>query len=241
MDFEIKTMRRYIFYILVALLTFGIGSFLALKLFLNFNPNTSASPEFLSSLSSNPVLETTFPKLTNSSFKKEEIPAKPFCNDKNILSVWQFLLKDRYFREWPQDLNASLDCKDMLEIKQIDLNEDGNKEILLRGKNLCSAVGNCPYWIYQKQGKSYQKLLSDTDYIDVSKLGEQMLKTKSNGYHDILLKGHLSASDTSYAFYKFDGKKYRLNKNLVKACIICVGDNPKWKFMTLREYWNSKR
>lgn len=237
-------MRNYFLYILIGFLTFGIGSFVVLNLYWIFleNSHESAGPEFLASLSSKSIVDNTFLKSLHSTQLKEVEPAKPFCYDKNILSIWNVLLKDKDFWEWEPTSYQSLDCKDMLEIKKIDLNQDGNKEIILRGKNsnLCSAVGNCAFWIYEKRGKIYRKLLADTDYCDASKLGEQLLKTKTNSYHDILLKGHLSAPDTSYAFYKFDGKKYKIHKNLVEACVVCVGEHPKWKFMTSREYWNSQ-
>ena len=231
-------MHRYSFYILTTLLTFGIGSFIALNLFWNSNPQTSANSEFLSNLSSKPVLETTFPKPVNPSLKQEEKPVRPFCNDKNIRPIWKHLINDRDFREWSPISDERNDCKDMLEIKRVDLNQDGNKEILILGKSLslCSPVGNCAFWIFEKRGKSYQKLIYSNDYIDITKNGQQLQRKKTNGYFDILLKGHLSASDTSYEFYKYNGKNYKLHKSLVQACIICVGENPKWEFMTWKEY-----
>ncbi|MEK7724596.1 MAG: hypothetical protein AAB336_09635 [Acidobacteriota bacterium] len=235
-------MKRYTFYLLVTLLTFGIGFYFALDLFWTPNLQTSSSPQFLNNISKKTDFKSTFPKPFDPSQKQEEKPNKPFCYDKNFLPIWKVLLKDKDFQEWEPISEYSLDCKDMLEIKKIDLNQDGTVEILLRGNNfnLCSPVGNCAFWIFEKRSKNYRKILYSTDYIDVSKLGQQILKTKTNGYSDILLKGHLSASDTSYRFFTFDGRKYKISKDLVEACIVCVGENPKWEMMTAKKYWNSQ-
>lgn len=237
-DSQIFFMKRYTFYLLIALLTFGIGCYFAFKSFWVSNSHTSASPQFLNNLSSKSEYKSTFPKPFDPN-KRQEEPAKPFCNDKNILPIWKVLLKDKHFQEQsPFSLEGKLGCEDLLEIKRVDLNNDGNKEILVRGKNgnLCSAVGNCQFWIYEKKAGKYKKLLHETDYNDVSNLGKQILKTKTNGYSDILLKGHFTAADTTYRFYKFNGKKYKLSKDLVHACTVCVGDNPKWEFMTWKEF-----
>ena len=229
-------MKRYTFYILIALLTFGISSFIALKIYWKSQEtlHTSASPQLLNSLSSKIEYKTTFPK----PFEKQgEKPTKPFCNDQNILPVWKILLKDKYFWEWEPIAEYSLDCKDMLEIKKVDLNQDGDVEILLRGNNfnLCSPVGNCAFWIFEKRIKNYRKILYSTDYIDVSKLGEQILKRKTNDYSDILLKGHLSGYETSFTKYKFNGKKYIETKCSVETFHM----NGEREFITCKE-WQKK-
>lgn len=236
-------MHRYTFYILTALLTFGISSFVALNLYWKSQEKSqpSVNPEVLNKLSGKYDFKETFPRPFDPSKTPQtdgEKPTKPFCNDKNILPVWKELVKSKSFQDWEPNSYQSLDCKDMLELRKIDLNQDGQKEIILRGNNsnLCSVVGNCGFWIYEKKKGKYKNILYETDYIDATDLPHQILKTKTNRYYDILLKGHLIAPDTDYFFYKFDGKNYKLSKHLVKACIVCVGDNPKWKLFTWKEY-----
>lgn len=231
-------MKRYTFYLLVTLLTFGIGFYFALSLSRTSDLHTSASLQFLNNLSKKSDFKSTFPKPFDPSQKQEEKPNKPFCSDKNILPVWNDFKKDKEFQDWLKINEQSLDCRDLFEVKEFDLNNDGQKEILLRARNgyFCGGTGNCGFWIYKKSGKNYRKLLYSSDYIDVNKMGEQILKKKTNGYYDILLKGHLSASDTSYEFYKFNGRIYKLHKSLVQACTVCVGENPKWEFMKWKEY-----
>ncbi len=103
---------------------------------------------------------------------------------------------------------------------------------------MCGAVGNCGFWIFEKKGKNYRKILSASDYVDITEMGKQITRKETKGNFDILLKGHWSASDTGYYTYKFNGQKYTETKCLVEACVICTGDNPKWKFFSCREYEN---
>ncbi len=154
------------------------------------------------------------------------------------MPVWNKLIKDKSFQDWGGSDNENLDCVDMLEINEFDLNQDGQKEILLRGTNfnLCSGVGNCAFWIYEKKGKGFRKILYSTDYIDITEMSKQIQKNKTNGYFNVVLKGHLNASETSYETFKFDSQNYKESKCLVNTCIICSGANPKWEFISCREY-----
>jgi hypothetical protein len=159
----------------------------------------------------------------------------PFCDDKKILSVWKLLVKDSEFRERTGYSDDSANCTNMLEIRLLDLNGDGQKEIMIRGAN-CGGVGNCGFWIFQKQGATYKKLLSSSDYIDATKMGGQVKKSRTKGYHDILLKGHMNASDTTYTTYKFNGRRYSQARSLINANIPGTSPKPKWKFVTYDEY-----
>lgn len=232
-------MRRFTFYFFIALLTFGISSLIALKFYwkvesdsLNVKKEVSTQP-----ISNAKLLESPWKYLPPPT-PETEIPAQPFCKDAKILPLWNELVKDRDFRSRWQYSVENLDCREILELKEIDLNRDGQKEILLRGINmvLCGGVGNCAFWIYQKKGKQYKKLLFSTDYTDVTELPDQVKKARTNGYLDILLKGHDTAADTNYRFYKFDGRKYRQTKCLEETPIPDTGDNPKWEFIGCREY-----
>lgn len=237
-------MRRFTFYTFVALLTFGVGSFIAFNFFWKtqtaspkpeqkpqpeISDQTRSSETFSVDMTKSPVYENT---------SKDDERKKPFCKDKRILPVWNLIKKDDYFQRQSGGTFFKPNCSDMFEILNFDLNKDGNKEIILRGKSsdLCGAVGNCGFWIFEKKGKRYRKILSASDYVDITEMGEQITRRKTKGYFDILLKGHWSASDTGYYTYKFNGQKYTKNKCLVEACVICTGDNPKWKFMSCREY-----
>ena len=234
-------MRRFGFYILVALLTFGIGSLIALNLYWNLN---SGSPKTIKTQIPTPTFteEKSWErpwKIPVQSIQEKEVPTKPFCNEAKILPIWNQLINDKTFKDWEVSSRDSLDCAEMLDVKKIDLNRDVQKEILLRGKNfnLCSAVGNCAFWIYEKKGKKYRKLLDSTDFGEITVMGSQVKKSKTKGYFDILLKGHMTASDTTYEFYKFDGTKYKQSKCLVETPVAGSSDNPKWEFIGCKEFF----
>ena len=164
-------------------------------------------------------------------------PKKLSCYDLTILPIWNVLKNDEQFKERVGFSDDSPDCSEMLEIERVDLNGDGSKEILVRGKNfhLCGATGNCGFWVFEKLRTRPRMLLSASDYVDVSDLGEQVLKTRTNGYSDLLLKGHFSAAETGHYTYKFDGQKYIETK--------CMYEVPKfiqtevsWEMITCDEF-----
>lgn len=234
-------MRRYTFYIFIALLTFGIGSFIVLNMYWRSEENlyTPTNAVSLNRYTDQPDFRKSFVKYYDSSQEQEAQTKKlekPFCKDKRILQVWNTLIQDKDFQDWEPISKESLDCADTVEVKKIDLNRDGTKEFLLRGKSLCSPVGNCGFWVYEKKGNKFKKLLYSTDQWEMTDLPNQVKKSRTNGYFDILLKGHFTASETTYQYYKFVKGKYKLTKDLIETCIVCSGDNPKWKMMTWKEY-----
>lgn len=229
-------MRRITFYVFVALITFTLGSFIAFTFFWQSNkePLTSAKQE---------VSAARFIDY-NQTIPPVEIPVviddfpTPFCHDKQILPVWNELKKNSYFKEWEESFFMSTDCADMLEVKYVDLNKDGTQEILLRGKNgnLCSAVGNCGFWIFQKRGKIYTNLLAWSDYSDITQMPDQVQKTVTNDYHNILLKGHISAGDTYYEYFKFNGQKYVQSRCLVDTYVWLDNGKNARKFISCKEF-----
>ncbi|HQU82235.1 MAG TPA: hypothetical protein PKY59_03880 [Pyrinomonadaceae bacterium] len=233
-------MRRFTIYFLIALITFTIGSFIALNIYWKSKDN-SPKNYIAQNNSQNAEQKKPWEKPwinTVSASEKKETPTKPFCNNPKISKIWNFLQNDRDFKEWNPITADSLNCEELLEIKEIDLNRDGKTEIFLSGKNnLCSAVGNCAFWIFAKDKKGYKKLLYATDYNELEKFGTQIKNSKTNGFPDILLKGHLTASDTSYETYKFDGKKYKQSKCLVETPIVAVSENPKWEFVGCKQFF----
>ncbi len=98
----------------------------------------------------------------------------------------------------------------MLDVQEIDLNSDEQKEFILQGNNgnLCSATGSCAVWIYQRKNDGYKLLLQSYAYSDGVEKWIEVKKQKTKGYREILLKTHSSASDTIYYFYKFNGNRY---------------------------------
>ena len=241
-------MRRYTFYILVAFFTFSLSALIVFSFFTNAPEKIEKNTKFLLAEINGkwqfiPVEKLPAPKKDlpppNVS-KKQDIVGfqKPFCHDKRILPVWKIMQKDEYFKFQSGGKFIKPNCSDMFEVLFYDLNQDGKNEILLRGNSpdLCGAVGNCGFWIFEKKGKKYRKILSNADFVDITKMGNQIRREKTNGYHQIITKGHWSASDTRHSIFKFNGQKYIESKCLVNYYVRGTSLNPEWKFITCREH-----
>lgn len=188
-------------------------------------------------------VESTPPANTSPQIEPGEA-RKTFCSDPEIRPIWRLIRRDPEVREaleyvWNPFDNP--DCKAMFELKYVDLDRDGRAEILVRGGvALCGAVGNCDFWVIKRERKSLRLLLHAGDYIDATDMGKQVLKARTNGYADLLLKGHFSASETRYSTYKFNGRRYVESK-----CRYHVpnyddpqydNENPTWHLISCREF-----
>lgn len=233
-------MRRFTIYFLIGLITFTLGSFITLNIYWKSKtdfPKNVVVKNNSQSAEQAKIWEHSWTNTVSASERKET-PIEPFCNNPTVANIWDFLKNDSDFKEWNPITADSLDCEGLLEIKEIDLNQDGKTEILLHGKNnLCSAVGNCAFWIFEKTNRSYKKLLYGTDHNYSEDFGKQIKASKTNRFSDILLKGHLTASDTTYETYKFDGKKYKQSSCLVETPVAGTGNNPKWEFISCKEFY----
>ena len=238
-------MLRFLFYTATALLTFAIGSIIGFEFYGQTNQQLATVKNPLiakvnNQLSFEPVRNLTS-KQSEPFYLEQRKLEKRFCYDKQIVPVWNELKKDGYFRG-QGSYEESGNCTDMLEVRAIDLNKDGRKEILLRGKNtnLCGATGNCGFWIFERKDGKYRKLLSSSDYIDITEMPNQIEKSMTRGYFDILLKGHITAADTDYNYYKFDGREYKQTKCLVNMYVRgsnTNGENAKWEFVSCRKLY----
>lgn len=238
-------MQRYTFYFLVALITFGISSFIVFNLFISLPDEVNQSTKFeMTEINGKwkfiPVKEFTPQKPDEAYDKpKKKERQKPFCRDKKLLPVWNLLLNDEYFRERSGLLFDEPNCADMFEVLEFDLNRDGRKELLLRGKSssLCGGTGNCGFWIFEKKGRKYRKLLTDSDFVDITEMGGQIKKSRTKGYLNIITKGHITAGNTRYSTYKFNGRRYKESKCLVDAYISGTSDNPKGEFINCKKFY----
>lgn len=161
------------------------------------------------------------------------------CTDKTIKPIWSILMRDKDFRENVAYSTENTNCTEALELFRSDLNRDGNDEILLRGKiiPLCGGVGNCQFWVFEQKGYRYKLLLSSSDYVDRSEMGQQIRRSRTKGYSDLVLKGHFSASDTSFTTYKFDGRKYRESRCLYETYRYNTDNKPVWYFVSCKEFY----
>jgi hypothetical protein len=167
---------------------------------------------------------------------------KTFCTDPTIRPIWKLIRRTPEVREALEYVWSPFDdpdCKAMFELNDVYLDRDGRTEILVRGGGtaLCGAVGNCDFWVIKREREGLRILLHADDYIDVTDMGKQVLRARTKGYADLLLKGHFSASETSYSTYKFNGKKYVETKCLYNIPDNYTDQNTKWRFITCKEFY----
>ena len=213
-------MRRITFHLAVALVTFVSGTFVAFRFHQSSAVSSVIAPvaeqynvrnEFVR-FGSVTVTGNSLANFEDETITSEDNKKKPvICRDKKILPIWKQLIKGKKdFWSWVNSTMKVYDCAQMFEAKYIDLNNDGIKEIKIRGKfgNFCGATGNCSEWVFGRTGKSGKyKLLLDSggEYFHIK-------KRLTNGYHDIYITTHDSASSSYHMIYKFSGKRYKESK-----------------------------
>ena len=86
----------------------------------------------------------------------------------------------------------------------IDLNQDRRPEIIVQGvgHDDCSPTGNCPFWIFQKQGKSYKLLLDGFGQTFT------VQRERTNGFSDIVTSMHGSATQSDLSLFRYSNGRY---------------------------------
>jgi hypothetical protein len=101
-------------------------------------------------------------------------------------------------------------CLDIIEVwiddEPIDLDNDGNQEIVIRGiENPYSRCGNnCyTYWIFQQTTeKNYRKLFEAEGYLPIVK------SKKTKGYKDIVFEVFANYNESGNILFQFNGTEY---------------------------------
>jgi hypothetical protein len=109
-----------------------------------------------------------------------------------------------------QQLRASMriDADQDFELtsQKIDV-QTGEEWLLVKGGGefLCSATGNCPYWLFRRVSDRYQMELN----LGVAQ--EVTVERKSKTANPVLTaKQHGSATQSGLRLYQYDGKRYKL-------------------------------
>lgn len=90
-------------------------------------------------------------------------------------------------------------------VKLVDLNGDGIPEIIAQGiAKVCSPTGNCPVWVFQRVASGYKVILERGAVQSFT-----VQPTRSNGYFDIVLGMHGSATEQALYLYRFGQRRYR--------------------------------
>jgi len=88
-------------------------------------------------------------------------------------------------------------------VKFIDLNGDGVPEVIAKTVgDACSPTGNCSVYVFQKIGTKYREILEgDAQNIRIQ-------KTRTNGYLDVVVGMHGSATEQGLFVYQFSKGQY---------------------------------
>ncbi len=106
-------------------------------------------------------------------------------------------------------------------VKLIDLNGDGIPEVIAQatGNYFCGVTGNCFLWIFSRVGDHYKVLLQA-----VGIQGFTVQKTRSFGFHDLVLTRHESALSSDLFFYSFSKGGYHEKACYEASWVRMVGD-----------------
>jgi hypothetical protein len=89
-------------------------------------------------------------------------------------------------------------------VKFVDLNGDGVPEVIARPiGNICGAA-NCPLYVFQKTGTNYRAILKKGAAQTVT-----VQRTRTNGYLDVVVGMHGSATEEGLFVYQFSEGRYR--------------------------------
>lgn len=93
-----------------------------------------------------------------------------------------------------------------IRIRALDLGGNGTKEFAAQDSDdqYCSPTGNCDFWILRQDGDKFTVILHR-----IATQTFTVQSTLTNGFHDIVLGQHGSATETGLTLYRFDGSKYQ--------------------------------
>ncbi len=196
-------MRRYTFYLAVALLAFGIGSFVVFKFYWNTQndlPKDELTEDSKVEVVNNSLeyKKTKQPEFIEIAFKN--LP----CEDENLKPIWSELI-DRKVSINTDYIERIKDCSDLIEVDEsFDLNSDGRKEIFIRSHSGYFCGNNCQiFWVFQQDNeKRYKKLFEAKGYLPV------VQNKKTQGYKDIMFEFSATYTYFSLSIYKYNGKEY---------------------------------
>lgn len=161
------------------------------------------------------------------------------CYDLDILPVWHELKNDARFKERLQFYAGPLNCSEMVQVKRLDLNRDGNDESLVSGKGtLCGATGNCVYWVFGLKDGVVRTVLVAVHETDAHEFGvDEVHKSRTRGYSDILLTDRNGQNVLSFRTYRFDGTQYVESRCMAEVPRLLRDGAGSWELITCDEFY----
>jgi hypothetical protein len=211
-------MRRFAFYFPAGLMTFAAGVLFS-TLFTHQRPGVKAvKPGYdLSYLYTG--VDTCSPDKPsrNIALSEQKIAfpntkGKIACADKYIMPVLAELNRDKDNRD-PLESYVSgremVDCRDMFDVSEQDLNGDGVNEAFVTATvpPLCGHGSNCQAWVVGHTAEKYKVILSDAqvENIDVD-------KGTFGGYKNLQIYGEAGGAAHLIRSYRFERGEYEIYK-----------------------------
>jgi hypothetical protein len=88
----------------------------------------------------------------------------------------------------------------------VDLTGHGRNEVIVQAggeKSGCSPTGNCPLWVLRRQRDGYHVVLDAGSAQNFT-----IQPHRTNGFNDLVLSMHGSATESGLTLYKFNGSSY---------------------------------
>jgi len=103
-----------------------------------------------------------------------------------------------------------------ISARSIDLNQDGEPEVLIYLKNrcYCDAAGNCAIMVYRKTEEGYELLFEGRSAQPLS-TGESL----TDGYRDLVAEERTPDRRAHLRVHKWDGKKYQLKECFLRVTV----------------------
>jgi hypothetical protein len=199
-------MRRFSFYITVALLTFGIGSFIAFQFFWHTEkqPAVQSIEEFKPEISIPTrihlpqIRDVVLNEIDECEEYSDEVIYQP------IIKKW---LRGETLKNVPYCSKNGKEAKGFNGLNVtpslVDLNKDGKSELVLESG--CSPTGNCNMEIFERTEKGNREIFSAVHGVQVFGLN----KSSNKGYYDIWARMHGSWNSGDMIVYRFNGKNYK--------------------------------
>jgi hypothetical protein len=133
---------------------------------------------------------------------KELKPADRDLLAQTITSILRAETEDFTFGSEQQLLEGAKQTR----IHLADLNGDGKNEVIAQasGDILCSPTGNCSIWVLQRADKGYRLILKANAIQTFA-----IQPGKTNGFQDLVLGMHGSATEQELFVYRFVNDRYR--------------------------------
>jgi len=104
-------------------------------------------------------------------------------------------------------------------VKMTDLNGDGVPEVVAQSMADCSPVGNCSVWIFERSTAGYRMILKAFGQTFT------IQPTKTNGYLDVVIGSHSSATEQGLLEYRYKNGRYRENACYIADWEILEGES----------------